>query len=79
MTHTAEPSNQAWWQVDLGTNACVDQVQVWDRTDCCADRLTDFWVLTSAHPITADGLDAAAPPPASRRSTSRPGRAARPR
>ncbi|MDQ1011230.1 alpha-L-fucosidase [Streptomyces sp. V4I23] len=59
VTHTAEPSNQAWWQVDLGTSARVDQVQVWNRTDCCADRLKDFWVLASANPITADGLDAA--------------------
>ncbi|MEK8142716.1 NEW3 domain-containing protein [Streptomyces sp. M10(2022)] len=59
VTHTAEPSNQAWWQVDLGTGAALDQVELWNRTDCCADRLKDYWVLASDTPITADGLDKA--------------------
>ncbi|MGW0703177.1 galactose-binding domain-containing protein [Streptomyces sp. NPDC002867] len=59
VTDTAEPSNQAWWQVDLGTSARVDQVQVGNRTDCCADRLKDLWMPASANPFTADGLDAA--------------------
>ncbi|AZM48749.1 hypothetical protein DMB38_25885 [Streptomyces sp. WAC 06738] len=57
VTHTAEDgSAQPWWQVDLGEMQAVDSVNVWNRTDCCADRLTDFWVLASKAPITADGL-----------------------
>ncbi|MEU2431711.1 alpha-L-fucosidase [Streptomyces sp. NPDC007861] len=59
VSHTAEPSRQAWWQVDLGASEQLDEVQVWNRTDCCADRLKDFWVLTSDAPITADSLDEA--------------------
>lgn len=59
VTHTAEPSNQAWWQVDLGARAALDQVEVWNRTDCCGERLKDYWVLTSDTPITADGLEEA--------------------
>ncbi|MFI7679211.1 alpha-L-fucosidase [Actinophytocola sp. NPDC049390] len=56
VTHTAEPSQQAWWQVDLGAVTGVSSVEVWNRTDCCADRLSDFWVLASDDPITADSL-----------------------
>lgn len=59
VTHTAEPSQQAWWQVDLGASTALSSVDVWNRTDCCADRLSDFWVLTSNDPITADSLDEA--------------------
>ncbi|MFJ7491536.1 alpha-L-fucosidase [Streptomyces sp. NPDC097727] len=59
VTHTAEPSSQAWWQVDLGASKSLSAVDIWNRTDCCSDRLKDFWVLTSDTPITADGLDEA--------------------
>ncbi|HZO67166.1 MAG TPA: alpha-L-fucosidase [Kribbellaceae bacterium] len=56
VTHTAEPETEAWWQVDLGASHAVDSVDVWNRTDCCSDRLKDFWVLTSEQPITTDSL-----------------------
>ena len=56
VTHTAEPETEAWWQVDLGASHAVDSVDVWNRTDCCSDRLKDFWVLTSEQPITGDSL-----------------------
>ena len=56
VTHTAEPESEAWWQVDLGSAAALDTVDVWNRTDCCAARLSDFWVLASEQPITASSL-----------------------
>ncbi|MBE1562840.1 alpha-L-fucosidase [Nonomuraea africana] len=59
VTHTAEPERQAWWQVDLGESAALSGVDIWNRTDCCGDRLKDFWVLASDQPITADGLEEA--------------------
>ncbi|MFI6812417.1 alpha-L-fucosidase [Nonomuraea sp. NPDC050328] len=59
VSHTAEPARQAWWQVDLGAAASLDSVEIWNRTDCCADRLRDYWVIASEQPITADGLEEA--------------------
>lgn len=59
VTHTAEPESEAWWQVDLGTPRAVDSVDIWNRTDCCSDRLKDFWVLTSEKEITASSLEEA--------------------
>jgi hypothetical protein len=41
----------AWWQVDLGTSATVDTVVIWNRTDCCGDRLGDYWVFVSNTPF----------------------------
>lgn len=35
---------QPWWQVALGADAAIDDVVVWNRTDCCAERLSDYTV-----------------------------------
>lgn len=32
----------AWWKVDLGGDYAVEEIAVWNRTDCCTDRLRDF-------------------------------------
>ncbi len=45
----ADPN--AWWQVDLGAPASVNSVVVWNRTDCCGTRLSDFWVFVSSTPF----------------------------
>ena len=50
LTHTGLDQN-AWWQVDLGTSATVSSVVVWNRTDCCGDRLDDYWVFVSNTPF----------------------------
>ncbi len=41
----------AWWQVDLGASATVNTVVIWNRTDCCAPRLGDYWVFVSNVPF----------------------------
>ena len=52
--HTlAEPG--AWWQVDLQASAEVETVQVWGRTDCCADRLGWATVVVSTTEDYTDG------------------------
>ena len=51
VTHTTNSRN-AWWQVDLGANSAIDSIQLWNRTDCCADRLSNFYVFVSAANIS---------------------------
>jgi F5/8 type C domain len=46
VTHTDE--GQSWWQVDLESVQPVGEVVLWNRTDCCAERLHDFDVHVSA-------------------------------
>ena len=43
-----------WWQVDLGVSATISSVVVWNRTDCCGSRLSDFWVFVSDTPFLPD-------------------------
>ena len=38
---------QAWWQVDLQASQPIDRVDVWNRTDCCGDRLSNFSIGVS--------------------------------
>ena len=45
----ADPN--AWWQVDLGASATVSSVEIWNRTDCCGSRLSDYWVFVSDTPF----------------------------
>jgi hypothetical protein len=46
VTHTYGEAN-AWWQVDLGSSAAIGSIRIWNRTDCCSDRLSDYWVFVS--------------------------------
>ncbi len=50
-THTNGDAN-AWWQVDLGASRTITNVVLWNRTDCCADRLSNFYVFVSATDLT---------------------------
>ena len=47
VTHTNSAA-QAWWQVDLGQVRSVESVRVFNRTDCCSARLSNFHVFVSA-------------------------------
>eukprot|EP00058_Branchiostoma_floridae_P027790 XP_002613281.1 hypothetical protein BRAFLDRAFT_68246 [Branchiostoma floridae] len=42
-THTSHQANP-WWRVDLGSIKRVDRVVVFNRQDCCSDRLESFQV-----------------------------------
>ena len=55
VTHTGLDA-QAWWQVDLGSVSALQQINVWNRTDCCPERLSNFYVLVSAAPFTSTNL-----------------------
>ena len=37
-----------WWQVDLGGVKSIGGVVLFNRTDCCTDRLSDFDIYVSA-------------------------------
>ncbi len=51
ITHTNLES-QPWLDIDLGAVSDVTEVTVWNRTNCCSDRLSDFHVLISESPFT---------------------------
>ncbi|SHN93474.1 galactose-binding domain-containing protein [bacterium endosymbiont of Bathymodiolus sp. 5 South] len=45
-THTQKEQG-AWWQVDLGSKKSIDQIIIYNRTDCCANRLSNYQVSIS--------------------------------
>jgi len=56
VTHTDITPAQPWWQVDLGASKRIDRVVLWNRTDCCGDRLRNFVVLVSPTDMTGRTL-----------------------
>ncbi|MFM2054003.1 MAG: hypothetical protein RL456_2040 [Pseudomonadota bacterium] len=55
VSHTQSQAG-AWWETDLGSVHDLHAVRVWNRTDCCAERLTDFHVFVSSQPMTGRSL-----------------------
>ncbi|WIG97205.1 discoidin domain-containing protein [Myxococcus sp. SDU36] len=49
VTHTALQSQQTqpWWQVDLQASHLISNGVLYNRTDCCSDRLQNFRVRIS--------------------------------
>lgn len=50
VTHTQD-ENSAWWEVDLGDIYTLEKIVIWNREDCCWERLQNFVVLTSTVPF----------------------------
>jgi hypothetical protein len=44
IAHTNFDQN-AWWYVDLGSFFDITRIDIWNRTDCCSDRLFPFRVV----------------------------------
>jgi len=48
---------EPWWEVDLGGVTNIESINVWNRTDCCAEALSNFYVLVSEAPFNSTDLD----------------------
>lgn len=60
VTHTHEGNNN-YWEIDLGENRAnkvINRLDIWNRTDCCGDRLQDAIIFISDVPFTSTDLDA---------------------
>ncbi|MBN8466981.1 discoidin domain-containing protein [Corallococcus exiguus] len=47
-----------WWQVDLQVVRRIDQLEIWNRTDCCGERLSNYYVFVSEQPFASGNLQA---------------------
>ena len=50
VTHT-DRNAQAWWQVALAQSTNIEEVILYNRADCCANRLSDVHVFVSSTPF----------------------------
>ena len=55
VTHTNFEVNP-WWQVDLNNSRQINTIQVWNRTDCCSERLSNFYLFVSDTPFQSTDL-----------------------
>lgn len=44
VTHTAESGSSPWWEVDLGKSQQIELIKIYNRVDCCNERLDNFVV-----------------------------------
>ncbi len=58
VTHTAGGEQEPWWQVDLGASYRINQINVWNRTNCCGDRLSDYHIFIKDTPFTGSTISA---------------------
>lgn len=42
MSCTETDGQDPWWRVDLGRDYYVSSVKIYNRVDCCGDRLRNF-------------------------------------
>ncbi len=50
VTHTRSETNP-WWQMDLGAESTMTNIEVYNRTDCCSERLSNAKVFVSRTPF----------------------------
>jgi len=51
VAETAGNSGNDWIDLDLGVPEYIDELVLWNRTDCCTDRLSNSWVMVSSTPF----------------------------
>lgn len=51
-------TNQDWWQVDLGQVYNITSINVFNRTDCCGARLSNYYIFVSDVPFGSTSLSA---------------------
>ncbi len=49
VTHTKYNSNP-WWEVDLDAEYDIDKIEIWNRTDCCSERLSNYDIFVKRNP-----------------------------
>ncbi|WP_435748373.1 galactose-binding domain-containing protein [Microbacterium sp. PMB16] len=72
VSHTdGNGTSNPWWQVDLGSDQAIGQIEVWNRTDCCNERLSGYKieVLNAASSVVWSSTRTGYPTPSETVST----------
>lgn len=56
VSHTSDDS-QPFWTLDLGAIHPINAIRIFNRTDCCGERLSDFYVFYSDQPFSGTTVD----------------------
>ena len=55
VTHTQNETH-AWLELELDELSYIDEIEIYNRSDCCSNRLEDFSVFVSPNPMPDKGL-----------------------
>jgi hypothetical protein len=55
-THT-KSSSHTWWQGDFGKDVKLSEVSLFNRTNCCAGRLDDFYMFLTNESVVGKSLE----------------------
>ncbi len=55
LSHT-ESNGAAWWEVDLGGIRNIDHINIWNREECCANRLAEYQIFISDNPFSSQNI-----------------------
>lgn len=55
VTHTATEV-EPWLELNFGNSAEIDGLAIWNRTDCCAERLDNVSIFISNNPFTSTDM-----------------------
>ncbi|WP_010522804.1 galactose-binding domain-containing protein [Aquimarina agarivorans] len=58
-SHTRN-NGAAWWEVDLGSVSNISHINVWNRADCCQNRLRAYQIFVSDVPFVSKDIVATA-------------------
>ena len=47
----------SWWEVDLQNVSQIDEINLWNRTDCCENLFANFYIFVSNTPFTSTNLN----------------------
>lgn len=50
-------ASETWWEIDLESVADIDEIKIYNRTDCCAEILNNYYVLVSDQPFNSTDLN----------------------
>lgn len=51
VSHTSSTTANDWITIDLGSEQYIDELAIFNRTDCCSNRLSSSYVMTSSTPF----------------------------
>lgn len=54
VSHTQENTPNPWWMYNLNKLDSIVSINIWNRTDCCGERLSNFYVFLSRTPFKTD-------------------------
>jgi hypothetical protein len=56
VAHTNALAPNDWWQVDLGATTKISNAVIYNRSDCCKNRLDSIYVFISSEPFASNNL-----------------------